>query len=798
MNQKQSMQYKALAANGPSSIRRRSEKDINARCDKIGCSLRSGSGVSINLANYHFNAENISPADNVGLSLEDSFGRNKGRSEERISNNRLLFLTMLLIGQPVEVHVKNGSIYSGIFHTANIDKDYGIVLKMARLIKDGVQGDRKDNYKDNLQKAHIKTFMILAKDLVQVVAKDIPLTEDATRIGRIRENCHEILTDAALAHGHQLEGQRELKPWTPDKDIPEDLDLENTFQNTRNRYWDQFETNKSLFGIESTFDEELYTTKLEKGPQTKELELKASQIAREIEEEACGNFHLAEERGICFGNGPDQYDEESRFSSVIRVEDIGEDNEDTCIDDYNEQTFGSDSTCQTHTLPESEIENKFTEPTNSSVVEAPSYKQLPEENIISKSDSNKQSTIPNVNVNGLSYNSEDVKKDLSNLNLYENVKDGSSEKHSSSHVDGAETFGVYAEGDSQSSHIKTAVSHQPASDMVSSSAETSSQEEIMMVDKTLVPNVLPQSPSASSTAKSPAECEQTLSSSKKSLLNPNAKEFKLNPNAKCYTPCSGLVRSGPSAVQGPVYVASSISPGTPLQNLPGGLGLAPVVQQNSQAAKVLPYNNMINAAGVTAPSLVQPVATFLPRGTPIQPLLPVQSAVKISHPGNQIIGNSFVTQTPVRHASHASALNQAPGYLHPSNQLMMPGQVVYVQHFPNEIVQSSHAGATQGSTTTLLSSHPSQQPKHRASTVHGMQYIVNAPFASGQQPSPQSAPQQSNAFQASRGVLVPAPLSAIQIPQSVVLGSMGPNAGSSNSNNGIWGGGKASSAGFQQ
>ena len=49
------------------------------------------------------------------------------------------------------------------------------------------------------------------------------------------------------------------------------------------RNWDQFEINKTLFGVESTFDEELYTTKLERGPQMRERERDAWRIVREIE-----------------------------------------------------------------------------------------------------------------------------------------------------------------------------------------------------------------------------------------------------------------------------------------------------------------------------------------------------------------------------------------------------------------------------------------------------------------------------------------------------------------------------------
>lgn len=60
------------------------------------------------------------------------------------------------------------------------------------------------------------------------------------------------------------------------------------------RGWDQFEVNEALFGVKSTFDEELYTTKLDRGPQMRDLEREASRLAREIEGEETLDLHLAE------------------------------------------------------------------------------------------------------------------------------------------------------------------------------------------------------------------------------------------------------------------------------------------------------------------------------------------------------------------------------------------------------------------------------------------------------------------------------------------------------------------------
>jgi len=62
----------------------------------------------------------------------------------------------------------------------------------------------------------------------------------------------------------------------------------------RSRNWDQFEANKALFGVETTFDEELYTTKLVRGPQLREREREAQRIALEIVGQQTRNVHLAE------------------------------------------------------------------------------------------------------------------------------------------------------------------------------------------------------------------------------------------------------------------------------------------------------------------------------------------------------------------------------------------------------------------------------------------------------------------------------------------------------------------------
>lgn len=52
--------------------------------------------------------------------------RNWAEAETESSlSEALLFAIMCIIGLPVDVHVRDGSVYSGIFYTASVDKDFG-------------------------------------------------------------------------------------------------------------------------------------------------------------------------------------------------------------------------------------------------------------------------------------------------------------------------------------------------------------------------------------------------------------------------------------------------------------------------------------------------------------------------------------------------------------------------------------------------------------------------------------------------------------------------------------------------
>lgn len=61
--------------------------------------------------------------------------------------------------------------------------------------------------------------------------------------------------------------------------------------------WDQFATNARLYNVQTDYDEDLYTTTIDRtDPKYKEKEALASRIANEIQSSAPVNSHVAEER----------------------------------------------------------------------------------------------------------------------------------------------------------------------------------------------------------------------------------------------------------------------------------------------------------------------------------------------------------------------------------------------------------------------------------------------------------------------------------------------------------------------
>lgn len=76
--------------------------------------------------------------------------------------------------------------------------------------------------------------------------------------------------------------ERELQQWSAGPDGPLQTD-DDTFAMSGSAAWDQFAVNEKLFGVKTDFDENLYTTKLDRSAADfKERERQAQRIANEI------------------------------------------------------------------------------------------------------------------------------------------------------------------------------------------------------------------------------------------------------------------------------------------------------------------------------------------------------------------------------------------------------------------------------------------------------------------------------------------------------------------------------------
>ncbi|KAK6226356.1 LsmAD domain-containing protein [Colletotrichum tabaci] len=108
-------------------------------------------------------------------------------------------------------------------------------------------------------------------------------------------------TDTAISN-NRPGNERTLQPWVPDSGDGIDGSLEKS--SSSGGTWDQFAENERLFGLKTDYDENIYTTTIDKShPQYRERMAAADRKAREIERSLATTAHVAEERVMDFVSG---------------------------------------------------------------------------------------------------------------------------------------------------------------------------------------------------------------------------------------------------------------------------------------------------------------------------------------------------------------------------------------------------------------------------------------------------------------------------------------------------------------
>ncbi|KAJ3344612.1 hypothetical protein HDU83_004997 [Entophlyctis luteolus] len=214
--------------------------------------------------------------------------------------DRIYFLLMHMVGTKVSVTTKDNAQFEGILHTATANSDFGVVLKMARQIIDGKPAsDARDS------------LVIFPKDLIALSCVELEVANDPSNAGGSNK-------DSSIgSRVGEFGRERELVQWSTDE-----ADTTHTLESSgglAGEKWDQFATNEKLFGVQTDFQEEMYTTVIDKtDPQFKKKEAEAIRLAKEMESEfgKTDNSHMLEERNLIIPD--DGSNEEEKYSSVIR------------------------------------------------------------------------------------------------------------------------------------------------------------------------------------------------------------------------------------------------------------------------------------------------------------------------------------------------------------------------------------------------------------------------------------------------------------------------------------------------
>lgn len=261
--------------------------------------------------------------------------KSNGAEVSNVVRERLLHLSLTLVGQKVTVTHTNGAVLEGVFHTftpfPNLAPDMKnkYVLKMVKTVKQPTSGDKF--FEDG------GTVIVPVEDVISLYAKNVsldrPLANGGPGFASSTPN-NDVITDTQIS-GSKLDKDRKLvsagSAWTAgaENGPMEGLSgLEDKGGMTRKGFgtarptglgksigeWDQFKANEELFNVQASYDENLYTTALDLSQIDAKKRAEAERIAKEIENTASTNIHIAEERGQAIET---DFDEEDRYSGVL-------------------------------------------------------------------------------------------------------------------------------------------------------------------------------------------------------------------------------------------------------------------------------------------------------------------------------------------------------------------------------------------------------------------------------------------------------------------------------------------------
>jgi PAB1-binding protein PBP1 len=169
----------------------------------------------------------------------------------------------------VTVQTRSSAAYTGILTAAHLDGDVSVALTRARTT--------------GSTECKPTPLLIMAKDILSISADAVDLASNvaaAVQGERGPDATTSFRTDVEIT-GAPLDPSagRPLQKWSDEVEEDDGPNL----GASGSRPWNQFETNERLFGATTNYNEEIYTTKLDRsGRDFKERERKAERLAQQI------------------------------------------------------------------------------------------------------------------------------------------------------------------------------------------------------------------------------------------------------------------------------------------------------------------------------------------------------------------------------------------------------------------------------------------------------------------------------------------------------------------------------------
>ena len=226
---------------------------------------------------------------------------------DKIINQRYYSLILNSLGEKIRINLISGDSIEGLLYSVDSkNNEYLLINNPRRFSRTGMP-------------------LFLKESILKIYFKEILTINYELNLENInnKNNNDFFIIDSQISKNKYIPKKEEklikyeIKSEDENKYLNQKLEDENDDEN-----WDQFELNKKMYNVVSTYDENLYTTKLDKDKISEEDKIYADKIYKEImgANNKEKTVHVLEDRGVK-KQKEDELDEEDKYSSVIKNND---------------------------------------------------------------------------------------------------------------------------------------------------------------------------------------------------------------------------------------------------------------------------------------------------------------------------------------------------------------------------------------------------------------------------------------------------------------------------------------------